>query len=424
MCGCMGALVQPVSAGAQPTAKSPFHGYFDFATCVRYALVHSEIFLKNRLEIQIRSLDVKNAHGEIFPSIELITQVYVARATGNEGSPLYVQVYTPDWNPFLALLKIKTNEVLVDMAKLSHTDKIADDIAAMGKLFYSIHVLEKSIKVRRQMNALHQDKVSYGRSKSEQGTIDQIQVRFWSNSLRGSQIKMKGLDSQLQEKIADLKMLMGYPPDYHLPLDTRDAANQVLGGFNGQLVTFAEIQGSSLPLKLAAKKEQVQSNLVTGSYVALVPRPSLLIQQIQNQVDRTSGFNLAIGMNYTLWDGFRRVREIKRQKMRAEQLKLDRDQLSQKIYGQFKRIRSGLDVSGEREAFVREQAKLAELGEERALMDYKAGTIPYDRYVDKRLETVEAQLDSVTGPQERVIDLIDLATLAGGLNKYNARIAY
>jgi outer membrane protein TolC len=235
---------------------------------------------------------------------------------------------------------------------------------------------------------------------------------------------MKGLDSQLQEKIADLKMLMGYPPDYHLPLDTRDAANQVLGGFNGQLVTFAEIQGSSLPLKLAAKKEQVQSNLVTGSYVALVPRPSLLIQQIQNQVDRTSGFNLAVGINYTLWDGFRRVREIKRQKMRAEQLKLDRDQLSQKIYGQFKRIRSGLDVSGEREAFVREQAKLAELGEERALMDYKAGSIPYDRYVDKRLETVEAQLDSVTGPQERVIDLIDLATLAGGLNKYNARIAY
>ena len=62
-----------------------------------------------------------------------------------------------------------------------------------------------------------------------------------------------------------------------------------------------------------------------------------------------------------------------------------------------------------------------ELNEERALSDYKAGAITY---VDRRIEKVEADLDAISGPQERVGDLIDLATLAGGLNKYNARFAY
>jgi outer membrane protein TolC len=148
------------------------------------------------------------------------------------------------------------------------------------------------------------------------------------------------------------------------------------------------------------------------------------VEQIDNQVDRTSGFNLAVGVEYTVWDGFRRIREIKRQKIIAEQLKLDRNDLSTKLYAQFKRLRGGLEISGEREALVREQAKLAELNEERALVDYKAGAITYDQYVDRRIEKVEAYLDAVNGPQERVAELIDLATLAGGLNKYNARLAY
>jgi hypothetical protein len=105
-------------------------------------------------------------------------------------------------------------------------------------------------------------------------------------------------------------------------------------------------------------------------------------------------------------------------------MKLDRNELSTKLYTQFRRIRGGLELSGERESVIREQARLAELNEERALSDYKAGTITYDQYVDRRIEKIEADLDAISGPQERVGDLIDLATLAGGLNKYNARFAY
>ncbi|MGO9116133.1 MAG: TolC family protein [Desulfomonilaceae bacterium] len=371
----------------------------------------------------MRSTAVKDAHAEIFPRLDLRTQVYIAEAAGS-GMPLNVTVWTSEFNPLLALVKIRSNEVLEDIAKEAHFNKIAEDVGAMAKLFYQIHTLEKSIKIRRQILALTQDKVNYGSSRNEQGTMDPIQVRLWDNNLRGARLKLRQLDKEREQRITELKALMAYPPDFHLPLDTRDAANQILGGFNGQFVTFADVQGGNLGLKIAAKKEQVQSNLVTGSYLALVPRPTLLMENISNQVDRTSGTNIAVGVEYTLWDGFRRVREIKRQKIIAEQLKLDRSELSTKLYTQFKRIRGGLELSGERETVIREQARLAELSEERALSDYKAGAITYDQYVDRRIEKIEADLDAISGPQERVADLIDLATLAGGLNKYNARFAY
>ncbi len=420
---CLVVLLKSASASPASVSKTPFQGYFDFTTCVHYALVHSEAFLKNRLEIQVRSTAVKDAHGEIFPTVDLLTQVYVSRASGT-GPPLNVNVVASQFNHLIALIKIRSNEVLVDIAKVNHFSKIAEDVGIMAKLFYNIHTLDKSIKIRRQVLALTQDKVNYGSSRNEQGTMDPIQVRMWDNNLRSARLKLRQLDKQKEQKITELKALMSYPPDFYLPLDTRDAANQILGGFNGQYITFADVQGGNLGLKIAAKREQAQSNLVTGAYLALVPKPNLVLEQIDNQVDRTSGFNFALGLQYTIWDGFRRVREIKRQKMLAEQLKLDRNELSTKVYTQFKRLRSGLELSGEREAVVREQARLAELSEERALADYKAGAITYDQYVDRRIEKVEADLDAISGPEERVVDLVDLATLAGGLNKYNARLAY
>jgi outer membrane protein TolC len=415
---------QVLPASSEVKVKEESCGYFDFPTCVRYALVHSEDFLKNRLDIQMLSADVKDAHAELLPTLQIITRYYLASAENQLSSPLNVQVMVSNWDPYLALLKIKSGGILVDIGTISHYDKIADNISRMAKVFYRIHVLQKTIRARKQIAALQQDKVNYGKSRHEQGTVDSFEVRLWTNNLRGDHIKLKSLETELQDKISELKMLMGYHPDFHLPLDTRDAANQVLAGFNGQLVTFAEIQGSNMALKILAKKEQLQSNKVTGAYLALVPKPVFVLEDVQNQVDRTSGFNLALGLDYTIWDGFKRVREIKRQKMRADQLKIDRSQFSQRLYNQFKRLRADLDLSGEKEGFYREQARLAELTEEKAFLQYKAGEVPYEQYLDRRLEKVQAYIDSFDSLEGRVTSLIDLATIAGGLNKYNAGIRY
>ena len=92
---------------------------------------------------------------------------------------------------------------------------------------------------------------------------------------------------------------MGYYPDRDLPLDTRDAANQVLSGFNGEFVTFADVQAVNRTLRTLAKKEQLQSNAVTAAYLSLVPKPMLVIEGLSNQPDRTSGVNVALGMTYT-----------------------------------------------------------------------------------------------------------------------------
>lgn len=411
-------------AGPKAKVRPQSYGYFDFPTCVRYALVHSDVFLRNRIDIQVRSIDLKDSHSELLPTVQLLTRYYLTRTGGPGAGKVNVQLFMTNWNPYLALLKIKSTGIMVDIAKTAHHESIADNVAKMAKLFYSISLLEKSIRATKQMTALERHKVEFGRSREEQGRVDDLSLRSWNNVLRSRQIQLKSLKHEREQQIAKLKKLIGYHPDYHLPLDTRDAVNQILRGFNGQSVTFADIQANNLPLKILAKREQLQSNSVTGSYVALLPRPVILFEEIQNEVDRRSGFNLALGLDYTLWDGFRRVRDIKRQKLNARTAELRRKQLSEDLYIGFKTLRDALGLSTEKEAFAREQAEIAELAEEQAFVTYKAGDVDYPEYMNRRIQKVQAQLDAAKSGETRVISLIELATMAGGLNRYNAGIRY
>jgi outer membrane protein TolC len=426
------------------------YGYFDFPTCVRFALIHSPSLLKSKIEIQVKSADLKDAHSQLLPTIQLTTRYYFVRAGNRRYSPFNVEIEVPEWDPYLALLKVKSQKILVDIAKISHMDKISEAMAEMGKLFYRIHMIDRTLQARKQLTAFRREKVSYMQSRLKQGTADEVEVKLLENAVKAEDIKIKDLERERSERVAELKRFMGYYPDQELPLDTRDAANQILTGFNGQFVTYADVQAVNRILRTLAKQEQLQSNAVTAAYLSLVPKPILVIEGLANQPDRTSGVNVAMGMTYTLWDGFRRVRDIKRQKMKAEQAQLDRDLRSTEMYNRFNNLLGVLRMCSAKDSFVREKVAVSELNEEKAFLLYKQGTssgeiltrgpgrmpgnsqardqaLPkdlYGYYLDRRVDTAEAQLESIANVQDRVVALIDLASLAGGLERYNARIRY
>jgi hypothetical protein len=448
--GVILSLGTHVYAGPPGGEARESYGYFDFPTCVRFALVHSPNLLKSRIDIQVKSADLKDAHAQLLPTIQLTTKYYFVRAGNKKHSPFSVEMTVSEWDPYLALLKIKSQKILVDMAKIAHMDKISEAMAEMARIFYRVHVIDRTMQARKQLTAFRSEKVEYMKSRLKQGVADEVEVRVLETALKAEDLKIKDLQRERLERISDLKKLMGYYPDQELPLDTRDAANQVLAGFNGQFLTFGEVQGVSRVLRSLAKQEQLQSNTVTGAYLSLVPKPLMVVEGLSNQPDRTSGVNIALGMTYTVWDGFQRVRDIRRQKMKAEQAKIDREVRSTDIYNRFKHFMGLLDMCSAKDSFVREKIAVSELNEEKAFVLYKQGTtsgesftrspgrlpgnsqardqaLPkdlYGNYLDRRVETTEAQLESIANVQDRVSTLIDLASLAGGLERYNARIRY
>ncbi len=424
---CLLLPAKSLFAGPEPRPEARAYGRFDFATCVRYALAHSTELLENRLDIQIRSADLKDAHAELLPNIQLASRYFLAKANSDDiedTKPFSVSVFARNWNPYLALLKIKSRGILVDIAETAHYKKIADGIGEMAKLFYRISIVDKEIQSRKQTAGLRGEKLRFARALSDQGKIDPLAERGLRVDASEARLRIEALEATREGYIDQLKLLMGYHPDYYLRLDTRDAAKQILDGFNGHLVTFSDIQGGNLALKIKAKQEQLQSNRITGAYVRIAPKPMFYFESVNNQVDRSSGLNVAFGIDYTLWDGFRAVRDIKRQKMIARKMNLGRKQLSREIYVRYKKLRNELELSDARDRIVREQVKIAELQEERTFVRYKNGEAQYSEYVDSRLRKVAARLQSLNSRQDRIMALIELAGLAGGLNRYNAAIRH
>ena len=236
---------------------------------MRYALVHSDALTQNRIDIQLKSIDLKDAHSEILPTVQLVTRYYLVRTddvyySGSSGSRWQIQFNMTNWNPYLALLKIKSQGIMVDIAKISHFDKISDTTANIARIFYSIHCLEKSIRGSKQILALVQDKLNFAKSKNDQGKIDPLEFQTMQNDYRAQQIKVKSLKMIFRKKLVNLRLSSAIIQIIFCLWILGTRTNQILNGFKPNWITFADIQGGNLRLKIAAKKEQMQSNAVTG----------------------------------------------------------------------------------------------------------------------------------------------------------------
>lgn len=419
----------PSLSGDEPAPQKirpQSYGYFDFPTCVRFAVSHSEELLKNRLEIQIRSADLKDAHAEILPSIIVGTSYYWDRAastTNPNANPFTVRVYMGAWNPYLAIGKIKARGILVDIAKDAHAEKIAGGVAKVAKLFFAVYSAEQEIKARRHILALRKRSLQYWETLRKQDRISDVELKARRHNVDKMRLRIKYLEQKRKYLIADLKLAIGYHPDYHLPLDTRDAPNQILAGFQGDLVTFSDIQARNLNLRMLAKREQLQSSLVTGAYVELLPRPMLTMESLTNEVDRSNGLNFGFGLHYNIWDGFKRIRNIRRQKLELRKLHLDRNMLSKQLYNQYRKLHTKLEMSGEQERLYLEAVRLAEYQAEQAYSQYTAGKSDYPSYIRAVISKLNSKMEGLNLLEQRVTALIDLATLAGGLDNYNGAIS-
>lgn len=434
---CLPIAWQSAFAGSAPQLKPASYGYFDFPTCVRYALVHSQALLKSRIDIQIASSELKDAHSDMLPTVRLETTLQLSRPGGSTGNPINMRFYVYEYNPYGALLEIKSRGILVDIAKTTHKEKIADGIADIAAAFLEIEVRNRMIRAQRAIQKEWEEKVKYVKALAKRGKVDDLWVQRWEMSAMEFDQKTRELETEREELIDKLKAMIGYHPDYHLPLDTRDAENQILGGFNGTGLTFDQIQGGNYGLKILAKREQLASNNVAASYVAILPQPLVIVEGISNEVDRTSGFDFRIGIRYNLWDGFKGVRRIKRSKMQARQASLDRDEKSREAYQAYKKLRGSLVLANKEEGFLRRRMALAakttlqmrKLNEmSREDIQLKPGedpeALPFTRVLNARIDEKMAKLQTIETGRLRVQALVELATLAGGLDRYNGRIRY
>ena len=119
----------------------------------------------------------------------------------------------------------------------------------------------------------------------------------------------------IQKKaLTNLKNFLGLKPTQELTPDLQNTHRQVLGNFDPASVTWEQTKSRSYDLKIMEIVIKLQAYNVKLAKVKVLPTILFTTQTPDPLSSTQSGLYAGFGLYVPLWDGFKRIRNVTRQK--------------------------------------------------------------------------------------------------------------
>jgi outer membrane protein TolC len=401
------------------TPTESLKGPADFDACVQLALRQSPFFTKSALEIEVRRLNEKDSKSDFFPSFTGAARYYLAQPKNPlVDNPLTYSygVSTGNYNPLFAYLSLKANHVITQIATLAHLKVISAGLERLGKAFLELDSVENLVKLRAQSMELARENLRYARERQKLGEITPLEVQIASQEAEVATAEQAALIASKSRLLAAIKDFLGLPSDQPLQLRMAQVRRQVLGDFEPQKATLKDAESRSFDIRIKKLTQELQSWNVTLAKVKFVPSLNMAVQS-PDPLSETGvrGTFFSMGLSFPIFDGFKKVRNINRQKkilnQYASEETVKTDELSQKwreVEENLKNVASALRVAQAR-------AELARLQESQGETVYKSAEKDFSVLMAARQNRVKAQMDAMK--QALVYDeaVLELRALSGDL---------
>lgn len=290
----------------------------DFDACARLAIRQSPFLTKSDLEIQVRRLDETDSKADLFPSINFRTRYYVNSfsQTGLGSSSRYSLDFTSDpYSPIEAYFSLQVRKLITRIAILTHLKVISEGLNRLGRSFLEMDALAKVAQVNTALIQLAEKHLSYmqERQKIGQGNVLEIKVAF--QELEVAKLNQKQLQNAQKKLKESIRTYLAWPADRELRLEIPSSRQQVLGNFETLANPEEPLPNASFDLKIQAVKNELQQyNIVLAKTKLLptlfmgaqTPDPLTLVQ--------SRSLFFFVGASIPVWDGFKRLRNVSRQK--------------------------------------------------------------------------------------------------------------
>ncbi len=402
------ALLTPAPAPGAPN---------DFYSAVRLALRQSPFFTKSALEIEVRRLDEKDSKADFFPSFQGSARYYVVQPKNNSNSQNYQwAISTPNYNPLFAYLSLKANRIVTQIATLGHIKAISAGIERLGKAYLEMHALQSLTKLRAQATDLTKENLRYVKERQRLGEVTPLEVQIASQEVDVAAAEQEDLGinrKRLEEGVANF---LGVEPGQPANLDVGQARRQVLNDFDPKKASLQDAESRSIDLRIKQMTKELQTWHVTLAKMKFVPSVNVALQSPDPLSNNANGGTFfSAGVSFPIFDGFKRFRDIDRQKMVLKQMGAD-ETVSEKELSQ--KWREGLQKITVAEAAyhtAKSQAELARLKETQAETVYRAAEKDFSVLMTARQTVVKAQMDMVKKGLEYDEAVLALRALSGEL---------
>lgn len=425
---CLPLLLGLLLAASQPTwaaeasstdAKVAVPSLLDFEGCVRLAIQQSPYLTKSAVEIDIRRFDESDSRYTIFPPpITFRTYYYVDRPNqpGLNPKPYSLNFSMDPYNPFGSYFTLQAQKAATQMAIFAHLQAVSTGLERLGNIFLHLASIKRLTALQSNLVNLCRESLTYAENRRTIGTGTSLEVKVATQELELAKSEMERLELAAKRTRTSLKLFLGLKPEQQVEFDLRDAQRQVLGKFDPAAATLEQAKAKSFELKALELKKELQGYNVTVAKTKAFPS-LLFTTQTPDPLSVTSarGLYVGLGLEVPVWDGFKRIRNISRQKALLKQVGTDKDLKDMDLTDKWNNLQENIGGAASGLKIAKSQEELARLKERQAEIRYNSGTDQLPGWLEARKATLEAQKGSVSKALEHDELILDLRQFSGDL---------
>jgi outer membrane protein TolC len=316
-CGPAQGADQPPAAPTLPPGAQP-----TFDEAVKIAITQSPHFAKSSLDIDIRRLDETDSRYGMVPPLTFRTIYYVNRPTGVGNSKPYSLSFTTDpYNPLGAYFTLQAQKLVTQVAVLTHLQLISLGLERLGDSYLELEALHKLAACQKDLVQVARENLTYAENRLSIGTGTSLEVKVARQQLELAKGEQEGIALALKRDVIALKNFLGLQSVQDFTPNFRDSRRQVMGNFDPVAATLEQAKGRSYELKGIELHKELQGYHVSLAKAKVFPTfifntqtPSPL------SVSNGEGLYVGFGLEIPVWDGFKRIRNVSRQKAVLQQI--------------------------------------------------------------------------------------------------------
>ncbi len=398
--GVLGSPEPTLAAEPDPVeANIPLQGPLDFDACARLAIRQSPYLTKTSVEIDIRRMDENDSRYSIAPPVTFRSYYYVNRPTepGINPKPYSLNFNTEPYNPFKSYFTLQAQKLATKIAVFGHLKVISDGLERLGKMFLNLATMKRLAGLQADLVNLYREKQVYAENRLGIGTGTSLEVRIATQELELAKSEQGRLALSQKRTLTSLKTFLGLKPDQQLDLDLRDARRQVTGSFDPATATLEQAKDKSYDLKMLGLKKEIQGYMITVAKAKIFPS-ILFTTQTPDPLSVTNarGLYVGLGLEVPVWDGFKRIRDVSRQKAVLKQISADKDLKEIDLTDKWNNFQEDVRSAAANLKMAQSQEELERLRERQGEIRYQSGAEPLPSWLSARKAILEAQKSAAT----------------------------
>jgi hypothetical protein len=321
-CGVIGWCRPAQAAEPRPAVTLPPGGSLNFEEAVKIAITQSPFFLKSSLDIDIRRMDETDSRYGLVPPLTFRTYYYVNRPSGTGSSQPYSLYFSMDpYNPLGAYFTLQAQKLVTQVAILSHLKVISFGLQRLGTFYLELDSLHQLAATQKDMVQVARDNLTYVENRQNIGTATSLEVKVAKQQLELALGEQQAIALSLKRTLSGLKSYLGLQSVPDFTPNYRDSRRQVLGSFDPATASLEQAKHRSYELKAFELHKQLQGYNIRLAIAKIFP--SILFNtQTPDPLSVSTGRGLYVGfgLEIPVWDGFKRIRNVSRQKAMLRQI--------------------------------------------------------------------------------------------------------